>query len=108
VYSDLIYLVITIYNNSDIGYEAGDAQFTIENLKRSRQNLATDKSVWSKSSYGSLSCAPRGQTQVGYTIPKFTLLKNECLKVYIYEKKGTRNLVLTLTDKDINYAVSPK
>ncbi len=108
VYSDLIYLVITIYNNSDIGYEAGDAQFTIENLKRSRQNLATDKPVWAKSSYGSLSCAPRGRTMVGYTIPKFTLLKNECLKVYIYEKKGTRNLVLTLTDKDINYAVSPK
>lgn len=108
VYSDLIYLVITIYNNSDIGYEAGDAQFTIENLRRTRQNLATDKPVWSKSSYGSLSCAPRGQTMVGYTIPKFTLLKNECLKVYIYEKKGTRNLVLTLTDKDINYAVSPK
>lgn len=108
VYSDLIYLVITIYNNSDIGYEAGDAQFTIENLKRTRQNLATDKPVWSKSSYGSLSCAPRGQTIVGYTIPKFTLLKNECLKVYIYEKKGTRNLVLTLTDKDINYAISPK
>lgn len=108
VYSDLLYLVITIYNNSDIGYEAGDAQFTIENLKRTRQNLATDKSVWAKSSYGSLSCAPRGRTMVGYTIPKFTLLKNECLKVYIYEKKGTRNLVLTLTDKDINYAVSPK
>lgn len=108
VYSDLIYLVLTIYNNSDIGYEAGDAQFTIENLKRTRQNLATDKPVWSKSSYGSLSCAPRGQTVVGYTIPKFTLLKNECLRVYIYEKKGTRNLVLTLTDKDINYAISPK
>lgn len=108
VYSDLIYLVIKIYNGSDIGYEAGDAQFTVENLKRTRQNLATDKPLWSKSSYGSLSCAPRGQTVVGYTIPKFTLLKNEALKVYIYEKKGTRNLVLTLTDKDINYAISPK
>lgn len=108
VYSDLIYVVISVYNKSDIGYEAGDAQFTIENLDRKRQNLATDKSLWAKSSYGSLSCGPQGKTMVGYTIPKFTLLKNECLRIYIYEKKGTRNLLLTLTDKDVNYAVSPK
>ncbi len=108
VYSDLMYVVISIYNKSDIGYEAGDAQFTIENLDRRRQNLATDKSLWAKSSYGSLSCAPQSSTMVGYTIPKFTLLRNECLRIYIYEKKGTRNLLLTLTDKDINYAVSPK
>lgn len=108
VYSDLIYVVISVYNKSDIGYEAGEAQFTIENTQRKRQNLATDKSVWARSSYGSLSCAPQGRTMVGYTIPKFTLLKNECLRIYIYEKNGTRNLLLTLTDKDVNYAVSPK
>lgn len=108
VYSDLIYVVISVYNKSDIGYEAGEAQFTIENLENKRQTLATDKSLWPKSSYGNLSCAPQSKTMVGYTIPKFTLLKNECLRIYIYEKKGTRNLLLTLTDKDINYAVSPK
>ena len=108
VYSDLIYVVLAIYNKSDIGYEAGDAQFTIENTQRRRQSLATDKSVWARSSYGNLSCPPQGKTVVGYTIPKFTLLKNECMRIYIYEKKGTRNLLLTLTDKDVNYAVSPK
>lgn len=108
VYSDLIYVVITVYNDSDIGYEAGDAQFTIENTNRKRNTLTTDKSLWAKSSYGSLSCAPRAKTVVGYTLPKFTLLKNECLRIYVYEKEGTRNLLLTLTDKDINYAISPK
>ena len=108
VYSDLIYVVLTLYNKSDIGFEAGDAQFTIETMERNRKSLATDKSVWAKSSYGSLSCPPRGTITAGYTIPKFTLLKNECLRIYIYEKQGTRNLILTLSDKDINYAVSPK
>lgn len=108
VYSDLLYVTIKVLNKSDIGYEAGDAQFTIENINRKRQNLATDKSVWAKSSFGNLSCAPQSTTVVGYTIPKFTLLKNECLRIYVYEKKGTRNMLLTLTDKDINYAVSPK
>lgn len=105
-YSDLTYVVIRIVNNSDIGYEAGDAQFTVESRKNSRQ-LTTDKSVWPKSSYGTLSCAPNSRTMVGYTLPKQTLQKNEVLKIYIYEKGGTRNLFLTLDDKDVNYAVSP-
>ena len=99
-------VVISIENKSDIGYEAGDAQFTVEN-RRNRKQLATDKSVWPKSSYGSLSCAPNSRTMVGYTLPKQTLQKNEVLKIYIYEKGGTRNLFLTLSDKDVNYAVSP-
>lgn len=105
-YSDLTYIVIAVENKSDIGYEAGDAQFTVES-KRSTKQLTTDKSVWPKSSYGTLSCAPNSKTMVGYTIPKLTLQKNEMLKIYIYEKGGTRNLFLTLSDKDVNYAVSP-
>lgn len=105
-YSDLTYIVIEIFNNSDIGYEAGDAQFTVESRRSSKQ-LTTDKSIWPKSSYGTLSCAPNSKTMVGYTVPKLTLQKNEMLKIYIYEKDGTRNLFLTLSDKDVNYAVSP-
>lgn len=108
VYSDLTYLVFTIYNNSDIGFDADDAQFVVENVSNNSKSLSTDRTVWPKSSYGRLSCPPKGVAVVGYTIPKMTLLKNECLRVYIYETKGTRNLILTLTDKDINYAISPK
>ena len=106
-YSDLTYIVITLKNGSDIGYEAGDAQFTIENKKISSKTLSTDKSIWPKSSFGSLSCPPMSETKIGYTIPKLTLQKNEVLKIYIYEKGGARNLFLTLDDKDVNYAVSP-
>ena len=108
VYSDQTYIVINIKNNTDIGFEAGDAQFTVENLNPNAKSLATDKTIWIKSTHGSLSCAPKGKSKVGYTIPKLTLLKGECLKIYIYEKSGTRNLILTLTDNDINYAISPK
>lgn len=108
VYSGLTYIVISMYNNTDIGFEAGEAQFTIENIKQSNKSLATDKSIWPKSTFGTLSCAPRGQSKIGYTIPKLTLLKDECLRIYIYEKSGSRNLILTLTDKDVNFAVSPK
>lgn len=106
VYSNLLYLVVSIDNLSDIGFEAGDAQFTIETRTKKRQYLESDKDVWAKSTYGTLSCAPKGKTTVGFTIPKFTLLKKECLRIYVYEKNGNRNLVLTLTDKDINYALA--
>lgn len=106
-YSDVTYIVISLKNRSDIGYDAGDAQFTVENRRVSSKSLTTDKSVWPKSSFGSLSCAPNSETKIGYTIPKLTLQKNEVLKIYIYERGGARNLFLTLDDKDINYAVSP-
>ena len=108
VYSNLTYFIISLKNGSGIGYEAGEAQFTVETRHKGKRNLATDKTVWPKSSYGTLSCAPGSETKAGYTVPKLTLLENEVLKIYIYEKGGNRNLILTLTDKDINYAVSPK
>lgn len=106
-YSDQLYIVISLTNKSDIGYDAGDAQFTVETKKVSSKTLQSDKPVWPKSSFGKLACAPNAMTKIGYTIPKLTLQKNEVLKVYIYEKDGTRNLFLTLDAKDVNYAVSP-
>lgn len=107
-YSDVTYIILTLRNNSDIGYEAGEAQFNVETKKRSAKVLSTDKTVWPKSSHGTLSCAPRSVTKVGYTIPKLTLQENEVLRIYIYEKGGNRNLFLSMTDRDVNYAVSPK
>lgn len=106
-YSDLTYIVISIKNRSDIGFDAGDAQFNVESRKITGKTLVSDKPVWPKSSYGTLACRPNQETKIAYTIPKLTLQKNEVLKVYVYERKGNRNLVLTLDDKDVNYAVSP-
>ena len=106
-YSDVLYVIISLSNSTDIGYDAGDAQFTVETKKVTAKTLQSDKPIWIKSSYGKLACAPNSMTKIGYTSPKLTLQKNEVMKVYIYEKDGTRNLFLTLDDKDVNYAVSP-
>ena len=106
-YSDVLYVIISLSNSTDIGYDAGDAQFTVETKKVTAKTLQSDKPIWIKSSYGKLACAPNSMTKIGYTIPKLTLQKNEVMKIYIYEKDGTRNLFLTLDDKDVNYAVSP-
>lgn len=106
-YSDVLYIIISISNKSDIGYKCNDAQFTVETKKISSKALTSDKDKWAKSSFGTLSCPPNSKTKMGYTLPKFTLQKNEVFKIYIYEKEGNRNLLLVLDDKDINYAVSP-
>jgi len=106
-YSDLIYIVIGIENGSDIGYNAGEAQLTIETKRESSKILSSDKKLWIKSSYGSLSVAPRSSSFICYSIPKFTLEKNEVLKIYLYENGGTRHFVHVLTSEDVNYAIPP-
>ena len=106
-YSELTYLVIELRNNSDIGYESGEAQFMVEGKEDEKTKILTSKEIWSKSSFGTLSCPPKSSTRIGYSIPKLTLQKNEVLNIYIYEKNGARNLFLKLNDKDVNYAKSP-
>lgn len=106
-YSDLIYIVIGIENGSDIGYNAGEAQLTIETKRESAKSLSSDKKLWIKSSYGTLSVAPRSSSFICYSVPKFTLEKNEVLKIYLYENGGTRHFVHILTSEDVNYAVPP-
>ena len=107
-YSDLIYVVISLENGSDIGYESSEAGFMIQSKRSEKNHLNTNtKQVWPKNSYGTLSCPPKEKTYVTYSLPKITLLQDEVLKIYIYEKGGNRHLILNLTDKDINYAVSP-
>lgn len=108
VYSDLTYVVLRIRNSTDIGFTAGNAQFSIESRTRNTRAIAVDKEVWAVSSFGTLSCGPGDVAVAGYTIPKLTLLKNQCLRIYVHETNGNRNLILSLSEKDINYAVSPR
>ena len=106
-YSDLTYIVLTIVNNTDIGYEASKPELMVESLRKGKQALDTRKEVLTKSLYGSLSCRPHSSSTVGITIAKQTLLPKECLRVYVYERSGNRTNTITLHDKDVNFAVSP-
>lgn len=106
-YSDNTYVVLTLVNATDGGYETGSAQFAIEWSKKNSENLAKDNTVWPIKTSGILSCPPGGITKMGYLLPKVNLEKGQKLKVYIYERGGSRNLVLTISEKDVNRAVSP-
>jgi len=106
-YSDITYVILTLLNTTDKGYETGSAQFAIEQQKKSSENLAMDNTIWPIKTSGILSCPSGGITRMGYMLPKVNLGKDRKLRIYIYERGGGRNLVLTLSEKDVNRAVSP-
>lgn len=104
VSNDVTHFVLSLRNRSGISYECGEAAFMVESRKRSRRSLDYQKTLPSKSRYGTLSTAPSKTSKVVYTMDKITLSNDQVLRIYLYETGGSRNFVLTLTAKDINNA----
>ena len=63
------------------------------------------KNLFPKGSYGSLTAKPGSVSRIAYSFDKVTLTKDQVLKVYLYETDGQRNLVMTLSARDINKAM---
>ena len=57
-----------------------------------------------KSRYGTLSCASKTSTRIGYSLDKGPFSKDQVLRVFFYEQGGQRELVLTIDAADINRA----
>lgn len=103
-YSDITYLVFSVRNGSGVSYDCPDATFVVESRKRSKKSVVYDKNIFPKSRYGTLSCAPKTSTRIGYSLDKVSLAKDQVLRVYFYEQGGQRELVLTIDAADINRA----
>ena len=106
-YSDITYLVFSLKNDSGISYETGDATFVLESHNGMRRKIVYEKTILPKNRFGKLTTAARSESRIAYSFDKLTLSNDQVLKVYVYENGGNRNLVLTLTAKDINGAVEP-
>ena len=52
--------------------------------------------------YGLGTVTPSSEGRMVFTFDKLALLRGQVLRVYIYEDGGARNLVMTLSQKDIN------
>lgn len=74
----------------------------MESKRRTRRGLQYEKAVFPKRSYGLGTVAPAGTGKLVFTLDKLSLLRGQVLRVYFYEKGGTRNLVLTFNARDIN------
>ena len=103
-YSDITYMVFSIRNSSGVSYECPDATFVVESRKRSKRGVVYDRNIFPKSRYGTISCAPKSSTRIGYSLDKVSLSRDQVLRVYFYEQGGQRELVLTIGASDINRA----
>lgn len=102
VYSDNTYIVLSVSNRSGVSYETSDATFVIESRKKSKRAVQYEKNLYPKGRYGTLTAKPGSVSRIAYSFDKVTLTKDQVLKVYLYETGGQRNLVMTLSAKDIN------
>ena len=103
-YSDMTYVVLSLHNRSSVSYNITDATFVVESKKKSKRSVVFEKTLFPKNRHGSLSTGA-GQKQIMvYSLEKQTLSENQVIKVYLYEEGGQRNLVMTITAKDINKA----
>lgn len=108
-YSDITYMVLSLRNSSGISYDIDQPAFVIEDKSNGRKRtVKSEKSVFPRNQHGKLSAAPGEYTRVAYSFDKMTLSKNQVLRIYLYENGGSRNLVMTVSAKDINKARSSK
>lgn len=101
---DVLYLVVSLRNDSAVSYELSTPRFAVESARRSRRGLQYEKGVFPKASYGLGVVAPGACGRMVFTFEKIALVKGQVFRVYLYEKGGSRNFVLTLGPGDINGA----
>lgn len=107
-YSDITYVVVSIQNGSGVSYEAADASFTIESHNKGKRKIENKTNITPKSRYGDLTAAPKEKSKIAYSFSKITLAKDQVLKITLYEQGGQRNLTITLSPDDVNFAKRPQ
>ena len=107
-YKDVTHIVLSLENKSSVSYSITDATFVLESKKRGKRAVAFEKGLTPKNRHGSLSAESGMTTRMAYSFDKMTLADDQVLKVYLYEEGGQRNLVMTISAKDINKAGASK
>ena len=107
-YSDITYITLRLTNKSGVSYETKEAMFAIEDNNKSKRKVKPEPvTLLPNSKYGTLITAPGEDGKMVYSFSKITLGPEQVLRIYLYEKDGQRNMVLTLTPKDINLSAKP-
>jgi len=102
VNNDMLYVTLSLDNSSGISYATEDAVFKIESRKTPKKGLAVNDRIMPKNRYGTLSAADGQTVRKTYSFSKFTLAKDQCLNIYIFETDGQRNLRISLGYRDVN------
>ena len=104
VKDDVLFLLVSLRNDSAVSYGVSAPRFAIESKRRTRRGLQYEKAVFPRQSYGLGTVAPSSEGRLVFTFDKLALLRGQVFKVYFYEDGGARNLTLTFNVNDINKA----
>lgn len=104
VKDDVLFLLISLKNGSSVSYELSAPRFAVESKRHTKRGLQYEKAVFPKQSYGLGVVQPEDVGKLVFTFDKIALTRGQVFRVYFYEKGGARNLVLTLSQNDINGA----
>ena len=101
---DVMYVVLNIDNKSAITYSLSEPRFSIESKKRTKRGLVYEKQIFPKNILGMEPIAPNAQTKMVFSFDKISVLQGQVFRAYLYESGGTRNYVITFSEKDFNKA----
>lgn len=104
VRDDVLFIVFSIKNGSSVSYDLSDPRFAIESKRKTKRGLQYEKAIFPRQSYGLGVTAPDGTSRPVFTFDKVTLTRGQVLRVYFYERGGSRNFCITLSQNDINKA----
>ncbi len=104
VKDDLMYIILELQNKSAVSYGFAEPRFAIESKKKSKRALDFEKTLTPLLSYGMGQTAPESQSTMVFSFDKIALTQGQVMKIYIYEKDGSRNFVMSLNMNDINKA----
>ena len=69
-----------------------DPRFAIESKRKTKRGLQYEKAIFSRQDYGIGAIQPDATGKMVFTLGKVTLTRGQVLRVYFYEKGGSRNL----------------
>ena len=101
---DVMYIVLNIDNKSATTYSLSEPRFSIESKKRTKRGLVYEKQIFPKNILGMEPIAPNTQTRMVFSFDKISILQGQVFRAYLYESGGTRNYVITFSEKDVNKA----
>ena len=103
---DVMYVVLNIDNKSATTYSLSEPRFSIESKKRTKRGLVYEKQLFPKNILGMEPIAPNTQSRMVFSFDKISVLQGQVFRAYLYESGGTRNYVITFSEKDINKALT--
>lgn len=88
-------------NFSTIALIAAPPRFAVESRKRTKHGLQYEKAIVPRLAYGLGTVTPGNEGRMVFAFDKLALIRGQVMRVYFYEKGGVRNMVLTLSGKDL-------